>query len=260
VILCGGRGTRLNGTAEALPKPLVEIGARPILWHVIQIYLAQGFERFVLLTGHRSELVRAFVADTPWPAQAAISCVDTGADTPTGGRILRARQAIGGGRFCVTYADGLADVELAALIAEHERSGAIGTVTLVRPELPFGIAEVRADGRVTRFIEKPQSRNWCNGGFFCFEPGLFDVLAPDCALEREPLARLAERGLLQAFRHEGFWACLDTYKDAAALNDIWATGAAPWATAQSSPESGCGGRCPTGGGSSATSRGTVTSR
>jgi glucose-1-phosphate cytidylyltransferase len=227
-ILCGGRGTRLREHAESIPKPLVEIGGRPILWHVIQVYLAQGFERFVLLTGHRAEQLDAFAAETEWPAGTTVRCVPTGQDTPTGGRLHLARAAIGEGRFCVTYADGVADIDLRALLAEHERGGTIATMAVVRPELPFGIAELGADGTIHGFVEKPRGEQWVNAGFFCFEPGVFGALDLDAVLEREPLARLAREGQLRGFRHEGFWRCMDTYKDAILLGDLWAAGDAPW--------------------------------
>jgi len=228
VILCGGRGTRLQEHTQSIPKPLVEIGGRPILWHVIQIYLAQGFRRFLLLTGYRAELIESFVAETEWPADVRIACLDTGVDTPTGGRLHRAAQTIGGERFCATYADGVADVDLHALLGEHSGHGAVATMTVVRPELQFGIAQMNGDGIIKGFVEKPRSEHWINGGFFCFEPAMLERLGESDVLEREPLARLASEGQLRAFRHEGFWDCMDTYKDAVMLNDLWAAGAAPW--------------------------------
>jgi glucose-1-phosphate cytidylyltransferase len=228
VILCGGRGTRLQERTESIPKPMVEIGGRPILWHVLQIYLAQGFERFLLLTGYRGEQVECFVAEQEWPARAEIRCLATGEDTPTGGRVHRAAADLDGRPFCLAYADGVADIDLGALLAAHDRHGAAATMTVVRPELPFGVARLDGDDIVQGFAEKPRSQHWINGGFFCFEPSVLDLLAPDCVLEREPLERLAATGSLRAFRHEGFWECMDTYKDAVVLNDLWARGGAPW--------------------------------
>jgi glucose-1-phosphate cytidylyltransferase len=227
-ILCGGRGTRLQEHTQSIPKPLVEIGGRPIVWHVIRIYLAQGFSRFLLLTGYKAEMVAEFVASEQWPAGAVVDCLDTGLDTPTGGRIHRARELLGGERFCLTYADGVADVDLAALLAAHQAGNTTATMTVVQPELQFGVADVNGDGLVRGFLEKPRSEHWINGGFFCFEPGLFDVLADDSTLEREPLQLLAQTEQLQAFRHEGFWECMDTYKDAVMLDDLWEAGDAPW--------------------------------
>ena len=226
-ILCGGRGTRLRERTESVPKALVEIGGRPILWHVIQIYAAQGFDRFLLATGYMGEAVEEFAAAERWPAGVLVDCVDTGLDTPTGGRVAALADGLRGERFCVTYADGVADVDLSALLEFHDRHGALASVTVVRPDLQWGVAELDGDD-VTGFVEKPRSERWINGGFFCFEPGVLDYLAPDSVLEREPLTRLAAEGELRAFRHEGFWDCMDTYKDAVVLNDLWTAGRAPW--------------------------------
>jgi glucose-1-phosphate cytidylyltransferase len=232
-ILCGGRGTRLQEHTAELPKPLVEIGGRPILWHVVRIYAAQGFRRFLLLTGYRGEQLEAFAREAYWPDGVDVRCVQTGLDTPTGGRLWRVRNELSGGRFMATYADGLADLDLAALTAHHERSGALATMTVVRPELPFGVALLGDGDRVAGFHEKPRADHWINGGFFVFEPDALLHLGEDSVLEREPLEGLAAAGRLSAFRHDGFWACMDTYKDAVALNDLWAAGSAPWAVAGS---------------------------
>lgn len=230
VILCGGRGTRLRERTETVPKALVEIGGRPILWHVIGIYAAQGFERFLLATGYLGEMVEEFVIGEAWPRGVEVECVDTGIDTPTGGRIARLAERLGGGTFCVTYADGVADVDLEALLESHRESGALGTVTVVRPHLQWGVAEIGGDGQVEGFVEKPRSEHWINGGFLCFEPDALDYIGEDSVLEREPLEALAAAGQLHAHRHEGFWDCMDTYKDAVELNDLWSAGDAPWPT------------------------------
>jgi glucose-1-phosphate cytidylyltransferase len=227
-ILCGGRGTRLQEHSPSVPKPLVEIGGRPILWHVIQIYLAQGFRRFLLLTGYQSEAIARFSGQCAWPSGAIVECFDTGLDTPTGGRVRRAADRLGSDRFCLTYADGVADIDLHGLLADHDHSGALATMAVVRPQLQFGVAELGGDGVVSGFVEKPRSEHWVNGGFFCFEPGVVEFLDDHSVLEREPLAQLAAQGKLRAFRHEGFWECLDTYKDAILLNDLWQGGEAPW--------------------------------
>jgi glucose-1-phosphate cytidylyltransferase len=227
VILCGGRGTRLQERTRSIPKPLVEIGGRPILWHVMQIYLAHGFRSFVLCTGYRAEMIDAFAASETWPQDTKIRCLPTGEDTPTGGRLRQAAQTLDS-QFCATYADGVADVDLRAVLAFHRDHGATATMTVVRPELQFGVAQLNGDGVVRGFVEKPRSEHWINGGFFCFEPSVVDVLADDSVLEREPLERLAGRGDLRAYRHEGFWDCMDTYKDATLLNDLWAEDRAPW--------------------------------
>jgi glucose-1-phosphate cytidylyltransferase len=230
VILCGGRGARLQERTREIPKPLVEIGGMPIVWHVIQLYLAHGFRRFLLATGYRGELIARFVAAQAWPDGVSVGCVDTGPDTPTGGRIkLLAPRLDGEEVFCASYADGVADIDLRALLSFHSDHGALATMTVVRPELQFGVTELDAsDGRVLGFREKPRSEHWINGGFFCFQTGVLDRLDRDSVLERAPLERLAIAGELRAHRHEGFWECMDTYKDAVVLNDLWAAGAAPW--------------------------------
>jgi glucose-1-phosphate cytidylyltransferase len=229
LILCGGAGTRLREHTPSIPKPLVEIGGRPILWHVIQIYVAQGFTDFLLLTGFEAEQIAAFAEDERWPAGVTVGCLETGVDTPTGGRLRRAAPELGEEKsVCVTYGDGVADIDLHRLLADHGEHGARATMTVVRPELQFGVAELNGDGVVRGFVEKPRSEHWINGGFFCFEPDVLRAIGEDETLEREPLERLAAAGELRAFRHEGFWECMDTYKDAVLLNELWASGRAPW--------------------------------
>jgi len=228
VILCGGRGTRLREHTETLPKALVEIGGKPILWHVIGIYAAQGFERFVLATGYLGEMVEDFVRSSSWPGGVEVKCVDTGLDTPTGGRIARLRDRLGSEPFCATYADGVADIDLAALLEFHRGHGDAATVTVVRPELQWGVAQIGVGDAVEGFVEKPRSEHWINGGFFCFEPAVLDYLDEGSVLEREPLERLAADGQLRAFHHEGFWDCMDTYKDTVVLNSLWESGDPPW--------------------------------
>jgi glucose-1-phosphate cytidylyltransferase len=227
-ILCGGRGTRLQEHTQSIPKPLVEIGGRPIVWHVIQIYIAQGFDRFLLLTGYRGEQIEAFVRAQNWPPGVDVKCMDTGEDTPTGGRLHRAGAVLGDATFCATYADGVADIDLDALLAHHSNHDGAATMTVVRPRLQFGVAQLNGDGVVRGFEEKPRSEHWVNGGFFCFDPPSLAVFEADSVLEREPLERLAASGNLRAYRHEGFWDCLDTYKDSVELNDLWSQGKAPW--------------------------------
>jgi glucose-1-phosphate cytidylyltransferase len=232
VILCGGRGTRLRERTGEIPKALVEIGGLPIVWHVVGLFAAQGVERVLLLTGYKAALVAQFAAGARWPRGVAVHCTDTGPDTPTGGRL----HAVAGelpARYFLAYGDGLADVDLAALAVAHAAGGALATMTVVRPELPFGVAQVAADGRVTGFAEKPRSEHWVNGGFFACEREVRRHLRPDVELEREPLEALAAAGELRAHRHEGFWACMDTYKDALRLNELWAAGDPPWARAGS---------------------------
>jgi glucose-1-phosphate cytidylyltransferase len=235
-ILCGGRGTRLQEHTREIPKPLVEIGGMPILWHVIQLYAAQGFERFLLATGYKGELIERFAAQCSWPQGVQVRCVETGLDTPTGGRLKQLEPHVGGARFCATYADGLADIDLRGLLDFHARHGALASMTVVRPVLQFGVADLaQADGRVRGFTEKPRSEHWINGGFFCFEAAALAYMDADSVLEQEPLRGLAQDGRLYAHRHEGFWECMDTYKDAVALNDLWASGAPPWRVWEQEP-------------------------
>jgi glucose-1-phosphate cytidylyltransferase len=228
-ILCGGRGTRLQEHTREIPKPLVEIGGMPILWHVIQIYLAQGFTRFLLATGYKGAAIQEFVARTQWPRGVEVRCIDTGVDTRTGGRIKLLEDHLGGAPFCATYADGLADIDLTALLDFHAAHGALATMSVVRPQLQFGVADLAQDGEmVLGFTEKPRSEHWINGGFFCFGPQALDYMSTDSVLEQQPLRGLAADGQLRAYRHEGFWECMDTYKDAVMLGDLWAGGRAPW--------------------------------
>ncbi|MBV9802198.1 MAG: NTP transferase domain-containing protein [Solirubrobacterales bacterium] len=229
VILCGGRGTRIQEHSAETPKPLIEIGGRAIVWHVIGMYRAHGFQRFLLLIGYRGEQVRAFVAGESWPSGVVIDCLDTGTDTATGERLLRAAPALAREeRFCLAYADGVADIDLAALLAHHRCHGAAATMAVVRPRLPFGVARLGGSGAVLAFSEKPRSALWVNAGFFCFERSALAALEPGSVLEREPLERLAAGGELRAYRHEGFWECMDTYKDWITLNELWDGGRAPW--------------------------------
>jgi glucose-1-phosphate cytidylyltransferase len=228
VILSGGRGTRLQERTKEIPKPLVEVGEWPILWHVVRIYAAQGFRRFFVATGYKGELIEEFVAGEDWPDGVEVECVDTGLDTPTGGRINKLHGRLGSRPFCATYGDGVADIDLADLLAFHRGHGAVATMTVVRPVLQFGVTELNGDGVVVGFQEKPRSDHWINGGFFCFEPDVFDYLRDDSVLEREPLEALAAGGQLRGYRHSGFWKCMDTYKDAVELNDLWAGDEPPW--------------------------------
>lgn len=227
-ILCGGRGTRLHGDGAVLAKPMVEIGGTPIVWHVVMSYYAAGFRRFVLLTGFLGDQVAALAEGGPWPGDASVRAVDTGVDTPTGGRVAALEQIIGDETFCLTYADGLTDADLGALLDEHESSGAVVTLTVVRPRLPFGIVDVAPDGLVRGFSEKPQASEWVNGGFMCAGPGLFEALDRSGPLEGRPLGELAAEGKVRASRHDGFWACMDTHKEASMLNGLWESGEAPW--------------------------------
>ncbi len=252
VVLCGGKGTRLRERTESLPKVLVEVGSRPILWHIMKGYAHYGFSDFILALGHLGDRITEYFIDQDgWrgrdirlrlgsgsPPQLlpssddgwSISCVDTGAETNSGGRIKRLSGHIEGDIFFTTYGDGVSDVDLSRLLEFHRSHGKVATVTVVRPRLTFGLLDVRDDNVVTRFEEKPRLDGWINGGFFVFDRRIFDYLEDDSILEREPMEQLAADGQLVAFRHEGFWACMDTYKDQADLNATWSSGKAPWRT------------------------------
>jgi glucose-1-phosphate cytidylyltransferase len=250
VILAGGRGTRLAEETTARPKPMVEIGGKPMLWHIMNMYAHHGFSNFLIACGYRGEMIKEYfrhfllhnsdyiidlksgkldtvnAGDTDW----RIGVIDTGLESMTGGRILRLRTMLGAGRFMVTYGDGLGNVDLTALVAFHERHGKLATVTAVRPPSRFGGLVLDGDS-VQEFSEKPQTgEGWINGGFFVLEPGVFDYLAAGdrTILEREPLERLAEERQLMAFRHAGFWQPMDTLRDKQLLESLWATGKAPW--------------------------------
>jgi glucose-1-phosphate cytidylyltransferase len=216
----------MRASGEPMPKPLVEVGGRPILWHVMSLYAAQGLRRFVLLLGHGAERIEAFAATLPdaWE----VTCLDTGLETPTGGRVRQAAPLLADGEFCLTYADGLADIDLGALRRFHAEQGRAATMTVVRPRSPWGLARLGDGGAVEGFVEKPRLESWVNGGFFVLEPRALAAIGEDESLEREPLERLAAAGELAGFRHEGFWDCMDTFKDTLLLNELWSRGEAPW--------------------------------
>ena len=216
----------MRESAETVPKPLVEIGGRPVLWHVMCLYASQGLTRFLLLTGHGGERIQAFAETlgSDWD----VECIDTGLDTNTGGRVHRAADRLAGGTFCLTYADGLADLDMRSLIDFHRSHGRAATMTVVRPSNPWGVAQVRNDGRVDGFEEKPRLESWVNGGFCVMEPAALEFIGPDDVLERRPFESMAAAGELYAYRHEGFWDCMDTYKDTLLLNELWEKGQAPW--------------------------------
>lgn len=229
-ILCGGKGTRIARGDADTPKPLVDVGGKPILWHVMALYAAQGFCDFVLLTGWQHQRVAATAAafDEVAAGNWRVTCVDTGLDTPTGGRVARAAELLGGGTFAVTYADGVADIDLAAELEFHRAHGGAATMAVVRPASPWGEATLAAGDRIAGFVEKPKLESWVNGGFMFMEPGALAAIGADEVLEQEPLERLAAGGELFGYRHEGFWECMDTYKDALVLNELCAGGKPPW--------------------------------
>jgi glucose-1-phosphate cytidylyltransferase len=250
VILCGGLGTRLSEETQLRPKPMVEVGGRPILWHIMKIYERFGMGDFVLALGYKGEYIKDYFLNyhprmsdltvhlksgqvdysNPTAEDWRVSLIDTGALTMTGGRLLRLKSQLqSGGTFMLTYGDGVADVDISALLAFHRSHGRLATVTAVRPTVRFG--ELTIDGdQVSKFQEKPQSgEGWINGGFFVFEPEIFDFIEGDTTLlEREPLERIAQANQLMAYHHPGYWQCMDTIRDKQSLEELWATGNAPW--------------------------------
>ncbi len=251
VILCGGLGTRLREETEYRPKPMVEIGGKPVLWHVMKLFAHHGMTEFVLCAGYRGQMIKDYFLnyearnsdltitlgdhasvrfhgthlETGWE----VTVADTGELTQTGGRVKRVEHYLEGDTFVVTYGDGLADVDLTALLAHHRSHGKLATVTTTRPLSRFGIVDLESDATVARFREKPQADDWVSSGFFVFQREFLAELDPDCILEREPLERLAAAGELVAYQHDGFWQPMDTYREFQMLNEMWETGKAPWA-------------------------------
>jgi glucose-1-phosphate cytidylyltransferase len=251
VILCGGQGTRMREETEFRPKPLVQVGQKPILWHIMKLYAHHGFRQFVLCLGYRGDMIKDYFLNyeamnndftvslgsqnhlvyhnAHAEQDFEVTLADTGPSTMTGGRVKRIKRYIDGDTFMVTYGDGLADVDIRALLAYHRKHGRLATVTAVRPTSRFGILHLDSEGRVQSFSEKPQLDGWASAGFFVFNKALFDFLGSDeCVLEREPLERLAAKGELMVFRHEGFFFAMDTYREFQALNELWESGNAPW--------------------------------
>ena len=225
VILCGGQGMRLREHTESIPKPLVEIGGKPILWHLMKLYAHYGFDDFVLCVGYKGEQIREFVKrDNPWNVVA----VETGQETNTGGRLKRVQPYVTSPTFFATYADGLASINLPELLAFHRRQATAATMTCVKPRTHYGLVDIGAGHRVTGYREKPQLETWVNGGFFVFEQAVFESIHDDETLEREPLERLMRAGQLSAYPFDGFWVCMDTYKDTQTLNQLWQSGKAEW--------------------------------
>lgn len=229
-ILCGGKGTRIQAGPDSVVKPLVEVGAKPILWQVMALYADQGFNDFVLLAGWQSEQLRESVerfgevAGGRWN----VKTIDTGESTGTGGRVFRARAELFVDTFALTYADGLANIDLNGALDSHRANRSLVSLAVVQPHSPWGLTEFDSAGRVVAFHEKPRIEGWINGGFMFVEPAALEFFREDDVLERDTLPRLAQAGRLQAYRHEGFWACMDTYKDALLLNELCQSGRPPW--------------------------------
>jgi glucose-1-phosphate cytidylyltransferase len=252
VILAGGYGTRLSEETELRPKPMVEIGGRPILWHIMKIYSYWGFNEFVILTGYKSHVIKDYFLNyytrysditvdmannaveihnhrnEPW----RVTMLYTGQDTMTGGRLLRAKEFLNDEPFMLTYGDGVSDINIAELIASHKKANKTVTVTSVQPQGKFGALSLGNDGAVLSFSEKPKGDgSWINGGFFVMESDIFKYIrnGDETVLEREPMEMLASDGQLHAYKHAGFWRSMDTLKDKNDLTALWMSGKAPWA-------------------------------
>jgi glucose-1-phosphate cytidylyltransferase len=251
IILCGGRGMRLNEETEYRPKPLVPVGNRPILWHIMQIYTHFGFREFVLCLGYRGDMIKEYFLNYKpmsddftmhlGSRQAItyensndeqdyhVTLADTGLETMTGGRIKRVEKYIEEDTFMLTYGDGVCDVDVNDLLRFHRNHGRCATVTAVHPTSRYGVLTLGEKGNVSDFAEKPVMNDWMSAGFFVFNRKLFEYLTgDDCFLELAPLQRLAQEGELMAYKHEGFFSSMDTYRDYRHLNDVWDKGLRPW--------------------------------
>ena len=250
VLLAGGLGTRLSEETAVRPKPMVEIGGKPILWHIMKIYSHYGFNEFVVCLGFKGYMIKEYFSNyflhmsdvtfdmtsnsmevhqknvEPW----RVTLVDTGADSMTGGRVKRVAPYLGNETFMLTYGDGVADVNIAELLAFHRRHGRAATITSTQPSGRFGALNMTDESLVTSFQEKPAGDgSWINGGFFVLEPGVLDRIADDSTVfEKEPLESLARDGQLAAYKHNGFWQPMDTLRDKTHLEELWAGGKAPW--------------------------------
>lgn len=249
LILAGGYGTRISEESDIKPKPMIEIGGKPIIWHIMKHYSQHGFNEFVILLGYRSYVIKEYFAnyylhnsdvtiDTSkqeikvhnnYSEDWKITLVDTGLDTMTGGRVKRAKQFIGDDAFLLTYGDGLSNVDIGELVKFHKSHNGKMTVTSIQPEGRFGALELQ-DNRISNFLEKPKGDGaWINGGFFVCENSVLEYLENDSTvLEKEPLEKLAKDGELYSFKHHGFWRCMDTLRDKNQLNEMWNSGAAKW--------------------------------
>ena len=249
VLLAGGLGTRISEETGTRPKPMIEIGGRPILWHIMKIYASHGINEFIICCGYKGYMIKEYFANyflhmsdvtfdmagnemivherkaEPW----RVTLVDTGEHTQTGGRLRRVRDYIGDADFCMTYGDGVSDVDITSLVAFHKSHGLAATVTAIQPPGRYGALQIIGNS-VNDFLEKPEGDGgWINGGFFVLSPKVMDLIDGDDTIwERFPLESLARRRELQAFQHFGFWQAMDTLRDKAALENLWAAGCAPW--------------------------------
>ena len=229
IILAGGFGTRLSEETDLIPKPLVKIGEKPILWHIMKRYSAFGYNDFVILLGYKGHMIKEYFAnnnENNWD----ITFLDTGQKTDTGGRIKRAAQHIDNQTFMLTYGDGLADINLIQLLSFHQKHGGLATMTSVQLASRFGILEIGDEERVTQFKEKPKDNEaWINGGYFICEPGILNYIKNDETIfEKNPLATLANDGELFTYRHRGFWKCMDTLRDKRELDELAKSDSPPW--------------------------------
>jgi len=226
IILAGGKGMRMRDYDDRIPKALVKIGPDPVILHVMKTYAKYGVHRFILSLGYKGDMIKEFFEKNPQEGM-EIECVDTGEETQTGGRVKLVEKHVDGDDFFVTYCDGLSDIDIRALYDFHKRHGRIGTLTAVHPMSPFGMVEIAEDGSVEHFREKPFLKDYINGGFFVFKREFFGYLTPQDVLEEEPMRKLVEENQLAAYRHEGFWTCMDTTKDVERLNTLWEKGVMP---------------------------------
>jgi len=229
IVLAGGRGTRISEESMIRPKPLVEVGGKPLLWHILNIYSAHGFKEFLIACGYKGEMIKEYFHNFQNAGDWKVGVIDTGLDAMTGGRMLKLKAWIKNETFLMTYGDGVADVDLQALLKFHKAHGKLATVTAVHPPARFG--ELHLDGNlVYKFSEKPQTHEgWINGGFFVLEPEVLNYIADDeTSFEREPMERLARDQQLMAFRHESFWQPVDTLREKELLDHLWESGNAPW--------------------------------
>ena len=253
VILCGGQGTRLREETEYRPKPLVEVGGRPILWHIMKLYAHYGLRDFVLCLGYRGNMIKDYflqyeAMNNDFSVSLGeknriqyhgaheeqdynVTLADTGLSSMTGARIKKVERYVDGDTFMVTYGDGISDVNIGELLAFHKSHGRLATVTAVRPNSRFGVLEMDGPGQIASFAEKPQMPGWASAGYFVFDRRVFDYVDsdPTCILEQEPLERLTREGQLIAYRHPGFFFAMDTYREYQQLNELWNDGQAPWA-------------------------------
>jgi glucose-1-phosphate cytidylyltransferase len=251
-ILAGGLGTRLSEETTIKPKPMVEIGGKPILWHIMNLYAACGFKEFVIALGYKGELIKDYFLNYHYRSRSltiqlktggviahnrdgedwTVHLLDTGIDTQTGGRIKRIAEFVGQEPFMLTYGDGVSNIDAAELLQFHQTQGGVATITAVRPPARFGQMIFNSKEEVSQFVEKPQlGEGWINGGFFVLQPEISEYIEGDQTIfEREPLERLALDGQLKAYRHGDFWYCMDTLRDVQLLNKLWEDGKAPWKT------------------------------